>query len=202
MARTGLDFTALPRWMPSVHFYDLEREWTKIVNDLQTRPQRVRVPFMVDDLPAEFVARPQEYEHLAKHLLDRSREEPIAITAALRGAGGFGKTALALALCHDETIQNAFDDGFLWVTLGEKPGDLTGRVEQGTRQAWPDLLRRQRPRRSPPGGGENAGLEPVPTERGAGATAPATTRCVCGTSRPAPRCATCSATRRRSAAVK
>ena len=25
----------------------------------------------------------------------------------------------------DEAIQNAFDDGILWVTLGEKPGDLT-----------------------------------------------------------------------------
>ena len=129
MARTWLDFTALPRWMRSVHFYDLAHEWTKFVNDLQTRPQRVRVPFMVDDLPADFVARPQEYEHLTKHLLDREREEPIAITAALRGAGGFGKTALARALCHDEAIQNAFDDGILWVTLGEKPGDLTGRVE-------------------------------------------------------------------------
>jgi WD40 repeat protein len=129
MARAGLDFTALPRWMRSVHFYDLEHEWTKFVNDLQTRPQRVRVPFMVDDLPPDFVARPQEYEHLTKHLLDRAREEPIAITAALRGAGGYGKTALARALCHDETIQNAFDDGILWVTLGEKPGDLTGRVE-------------------------------------------------------------------------
>jgi WD40 repeat protein len=129
MARTGLDFTALPRWMRSVHFYDLAHEWTKFVNDLQTRPQRVRVPFMVDDVPLDFVARPHEYEHLSKHLLDRAREEPIAITAALRGAGGYGKTALARALCHDEAIQNAFDDGILWVTLGEKPGDLTGRVE-------------------------------------------------------------------------
>lgn len=129
MARAGLDFAVLPKWMRSVHFYDLEHEWTKFVHDLQTRPQRVRVPFMVDDLPVDFVARPHEYEHLAKHLLDRAREEPIAITAALRGAGGYGKTALARALCHDEAIQNAFDDGILWVTLGEKPGDLTGRVE-------------------------------------------------------------------------
>lgn len=33
------------------------------------------------------------------------------------------------ALCHDERLQDAFDDGILWVTLGENPGDLTGRVE-------------------------------------------------------------------------
>ncbi len=125
----SLDIRALPHWMRSVHFYDLRNEWPKFVRDLHARPTPVRVPFMVDDLPADFVPRPAEYEQLLSHLLDRQREEPVAITTALRGAGGFGKTALARALCHDEAIQNAFDDGILWVTLGESPGDLTGRVE-------------------------------------------------------------------------
>ena len=125
----GRDFTSLPRWMRSVHFYDPELEWTKFVNDLQTSPQRVRVPFMVEDLPVDFVARPREFEVLASHIVDRQREEPIAGTAVLCGAGGFGKTALVRALCHDEAVQNAFDDGILWVTLGENPGALTGRVE-------------------------------------------------------------------------
>jgi len=125
----GRDFTSLPRWMRSVHFYDPELEWTKFVNDLQTSPQRVRVPFMVEDLPVDFIARPREFEVLASHIVDRQREEPIAGTAVLCGAGGFGKTALVRALCHDEAVQNAFDDGILWVTLGENPGALTGRVE-------------------------------------------------------------------------
>jgi hypothetical protein len=62
-------------------------------------------------------------------LLDANREEPVAITAALRGAGGYGKTTIAKALCHDERIQEAFDDGILWVTLGENPADLISRVE-------------------------------------------------------------------------
>jgi len=84
---------------------------------------------MVEEQPLEFVPRPVETERLLAHLLDRKREEPIAITAALRGAGGYGKTALARALCHHEEIQNAFDDGILWVTLGEKPGNLVARVE-------------------------------------------------------------------------
>ena len=129
MTAPGVDFERLPRWMRSVHFYDLAHEWTKFLHDVQTRPSRVRVPFMVEDLPPDFVPRPQEYERLASHVLDREREEPIAITAALRGAGGYGKTALVRALCHDEAVQNAFDDGVLWVTLGEKPGDLAGGVE-------------------------------------------------------------------------
>ncbi|MGZ8259441.1 MAG: TIR domain-containing protein, partial [Caldimonas sp.] len=125
----GLDFASLPRWMRSVHFYDPALEWTKFVNDLQTRPARVRVPFMVEDLPVDFVARPREYDALVAQVVDREREEPIAGLSVLWGAGGFGKTALVRALCHDEAVQNAFDDGVLWVTLGENPGALTGRVE-------------------------------------------------------------------------
>jgi WD40 repeat protein len=124
-----LDFEALPRWMRSVHFYDPHLEWTKLVNDLRTRCEQRRVPFMVEDLPPEFVPRPAEFERLVSCLLDREREEPVAITTALRAAGGYGKTVLARAVCHDEAIQNAFDDGILWVTLGENPGDLTRRVE-------------------------------------------------------------------------
>ena len=47
-----------------------------------------------------------------------------AITAALRGAGGFGKTTLAKALAHDPDIQDAYFDGILWAELGEKPDRL------------------------------------------------------------------------------
>jgi WD40 repeat protein len=83
-------------------------------------------PFMVEDLPNDFVPRPREFEQLIAHLLDEQRGKPIAITAALRGAGGYGKTMLAKALCHDERIRWAFDDGILWVTLGEKPNVLAG----------------------------------------------------------------------------
>jgi WD40 repeat protein len=125
----NLDFSSLPRWMRDAHFYDLDHEWTKFVNDLNTRCQVPRVPFMVEDLPVDFVPRPNEFKELIGKLLDEQREEPIAITAALRGAGGYGKTTMAKALCHDERIQQAFDDGILWVTLGEDPGNLVGKVE-------------------------------------------------------------------------
>ncbi len=124
-----LDFNGLPHWMSSAHFYDLDYEWQKLINDLNTRCQQVRVPFMVEDLPADYVPRPREFNALIGKLLDQRREEPVAITAALRGAGGYGKTTMAKALCHDERIQQAFDDGILWVTLGENPGNLVGKVE-------------------------------------------------------------------------
>src|SRR5437764_399177 len=113
----------------SANFYDLDHEWPKLLNDLNTRCQQPRVPFMVEDKPADYVPRPREFEALIAKLLDQRREEPVAITAALRGAGGYGKTTMARALCHDERVQQAFDDGILWVTLGENPGNLVGKVE-------------------------------------------------------------------------
>jgi hypothetical protein len=124
-----LDFNDMPRWMRSAHFYDLDYEWQKFVNDLNTRCQEPHVPFMCKDLSPDFVPRPNEFDALIRKLLDEKREEPIAITAALRGAGGYGKTTMAMSLCHDERIQDAFDDGILWVTLGENPGNLVGKLE-------------------------------------------------------------------------
>ena len=85
-------------------------------------PERLpRVKFMAPALPADFINRPQEFDKLKGLLLYPERGDPVAITTALQGAGGFGKTTLATALCHDEDVKLAFGDGILWVTLGEKP---------------------------------------------------------------------------------
>jgi hypothetical protein len=86
-----------------------------------TAKQTTRVPFMAPDLPIGFVQRPKQFEALRGLLLEGERKDPVAITTALTGAGGFGKTTLAAALCHDEAIIQAFDDGILWTTLGETP---------------------------------------------------------------------------------
>jgi WD40 repeat protein len=127
---TELDYKSVPKWMRDAHWYNLDHEWQKFVNDLNTRCEVPRVPFMVEDLPEVFVQRPKALEDIISQLLDEKREEPVAITAALRGAGGFGKTTLARAVCHDERIQQAFDDGILWVTLGEdvQLGEQIGKV--------------------------------------------------------------------------
>jgi WD40 repeat protein len=127
----AIDFSMLPRWMQDTHFFDFKfpEQWDRFIRTLQSLCQAPRVPFMVEDKPDDFVERPEEFNQLLALLLDPKHEEPIAITVALRGAGGYGKTTLAKAPCHDERIQNAFDDGILWITLGENPGDLTGRVE-------------------------------------------------------------------------
>ncbi len=126
-----LDFDAMPDWMKATHFINVEEpeQWTRMLRTLEGPCQQPRVPFMVEELPPDFVARPREFEDLAGKLLCREGDAPVAITAALRGAGGYGKTTLARALCHDDRVQDTYHDGVLWVTLGETPGDLTGRVE-------------------------------------------------------------------------
>jgi hypothetical protein len=134
-----LDSKNFPHWISSLHVSDLSynpkrkrftspSQWKQFINQLNGPHKTTRVPFMVEDLPENFVQRPSEFEQLVRVLRNEKREEPVAITAALQGAGGFGKTTLTKALCHDERIQEAFDDGILWITLGRIPGDLTGKI--------------------------------------------------------------------------
>jgi WD40 repeat protein len=125
-----IDINSLPRWIQHIGILDLRisEQTTKFLSSLKSPCKQVRVPFMVDDLPENFVKRPKEFDELVSCLLEEDSEDPVAITAALKGAGGYGKTLLARALCHDERIQDAYDDGILWVTLGENPGNPTGPV--------------------------------------------------------------------------
>ena len=96
---------------------------------------------MAPQPPADYVPRPEEFAALKAALLD-PKGEPVAITSALKGAGGYGKTTLAKALCADDAIQDAYHDGILWVTLGESPGEPQGRIEdlihvlQGRRESF------------------------------------------------------------------
>ncbi len=115
-----VDFSALPRWMRKAHFFEVEHEWDTLVAHLARPAVAKRVPFMAPDLPAGFVARPEVMSPL-RHALLRATGEEVAITTALQGAGGLGKTTLAIALCHDEDVLEFFDDGILWVTLGNEP---------------------------------------------------------------------------------
>ena len=78
------------------------------------------------------IPRPNEHERLVAFLLDQRFFLPVAISTSLPGARGFGKTALARAICQDPRVQQAFAEGIYWVTLGQglSPLELIGRVEQ------------------------------------------------------------------------
>ncbi len=60
-AAPELDYFSLPRWMHKSHFYTLDAEWPKLVNDLNTRCEKIRIPFIPYDLPEDFVRRPKEF---------------------------------------------------------------------------------------------------------------------------------------------
>src|SRR5262245_33559825 len=119
----GFDYadSRLTRWMKKAHIYDLDVQWETFLAHLRRGCQTTRVPFMAPDLPAGFVRRQREFDQLKSLLLDPAKRDPIAITTAVTGAGGFGKTTLACALAHDDDLILAFDDGILWTTLGEDP---------------------------------------------------------------------------------
>ncbi len=101
-ADAELDYASLPNWMKKAHFFDLDREWETFVNYLQSDREPKPVAFMAPDVSEGFIQRPREFEQLIAQLVDAKQENPIAITTALQGAGGYGKTTLAIALCHDD----------------------------------------------------------------------------------------------------
>jgi WD40 repeat protein len=83
------------------------------------RPYRCMAP------PRELFVERREYGRVVDALCAReatgrgARGTTVALTTALHGAGGFGKTALALEICYDERVRERFPDGILWTSLGE-----------------------------------------------------------------------------------
>jgi WD40 repeat protein len=120
----GLDnLGTLPRWFGHVYDLAIPEQRELFLRVLHGPSTQKRVPMMAPEPPDDFVPRPAEFNALKQRLLD-AKGDAVGITAALRGAGGYGKTTLARALAHDPDIQNAYFDGILWVELGEKPDNL------------------------------------------------------------------------------
>ena len=121
VADAELHYASLPNWMQKAHFYDPHIEWPKLVAHLRRGCLATRVPFMAPAVSAAVIARPRETRALLEALLSG---EGMSRPTALRGGGGYGKTTLAAALCHEDSVIEHFDDGILWVTLGQAPNLL------------------------------------------------------------------------------
>ena len=73
----------------------------------------------------------------------------VGLTAALEGAGGFGKTTAAQEVGWHPRVRGQFTGGVLWVTLGEQVAgaELVGKVNDlarllsGSAQAFTDVER-------------------------------------------------------------
>ena len=124
-----LDYLSLPNWMRKAHFYDPHNEWQKLIAHLRRGCRATRVPFMAPPLPTGFIKRQRETEALQAILLPQQPNEHVITTTILRGPGGFGKTTVAAAICHDERTIDVFDDGILWITLGQSPNLLNELVK-------------------------------------------------------------------------
>ncbi len=117
------DLYALPRWIGVVDDLDWPERLAAFLRVLEGPSTQKRVAMMVPELPEDFVERPAEFGALKSKLLD-AKGDAVAISAALKGAGGYGKTTLAKALAHDQDIQDAYFDGILYIELGQKPENL------------------------------------------------------------------------------
>ncbi len=84
---------------------------------------------MPENPPVDFVERPSLIEPVIAALIGRDPLLTVGLAAGFRGAGGYGKSTLARAVCLDPRVQQAFRDGILWVTLGESPENLTASLE-------------------------------------------------------------------------
>ena len=115
--RFGLDLNAVPRWFGHIYNLDILEQRALLMSVLAGPSKQHRVPMMAPEPTADFVQRPHEFGALKAKLLN-PQGDAVAITAALRGAGGYGKTTLARALAHDADIIDAYFDGILWVEFG------------------------------------------------------------------------------------
>jgi len=75
--------------------------------------------YNVPPRPAGFVPRPALTKQLVDSLSGSGRV--AGVHTVVQGAGGIGKTTLALDACHIPEIVREFPDGILWAALGEKP---------------------------------------------------------------------------------
>jgi hypothetical protein len=86
------NLSIVPRWIGQIYDLDLPEHQTTMIRVLQAESRQKRVPMMAPEPPPDFVGRPKEFDALKKLLLDAKGDSIAGITAALHGAGGYGKT--------------------------------------------------------------------------------------------------------------
>lgn len=68
-------------------------------------------------IPQYYVSRPELEKELASAVLN-SQAGLAGVTVTITGDGGFGKSTLAKAFCHNENAKRHFTNGFILIELG------------------------------------------------------------------------------------
>jgi WD40 repeat protein len=145
----------LPAWMRREEVFDIDpardrdqERWKSLVLGLRGDGRAKRTPYMPGDLASNFVPRPEEYRPLKQAVLAEAPNRTVALTTALLGAGGYGKTTLANAICHDDDVRFEFSDGILRVEIGQGRNDVIALVAdliekldpEGKRPGFADIV--------------------------------------------------------------
>ncbi|WP_130472670.1 toll/interleukin-1 receptor domain-containing protein, partial [Candidatus Magnetaquicoccus inordinatus] len=113
---------SLPRFLRDQHILNMEETNFKdrLFQHLQEKRVIPKSPMLLPLKPEGFVPRSRELAELKAKLFTEEEQIVAITTTALVGTGGFGKTWLAQAACHDSEVEDFFYDGILWVTLGSE----------------------------------------------------------------------------------
>ena len=75
-------------------------------------------------LPSNHVKREALLDEILTKLLQATNDPSVyEVTLTITGAGGFGKTAIMISLCHQTLLKESFTDGFLFIELGPQAND-------------------------------------------------------------------------------
>ncbi len=100
-------------------------EIKKCLDDLTTVVQSSIKPtklYGVPQLPAHYMLR-EDYLNSFRETLLKGDASKVGITGryiGVQGMGGIGKSILANALAHDESVQQAFPDGIFWLQFRQQ----------------------------------------------------------------------------------
>ncbi|MEM9007947.1 MAG: NB-ARC domain-containing protein, partial [Cyanobacteria bacterium P01_F01_bin.86] len=75
-------------------------------------------------LPIYYVPRPEVIAEVKSRLLRKTATGTLVVSA-IHGLGGIGKSVLATAISYEKDVRDYFNDGILWVTLGQEPNLLS-----------------------------------------------------------------------------
>ncbi|XP_065894612.1 uncharacterized protein [Dysidea avara] len=82
-------------------------------------------------LPPNYVCRQQLLNEIVNKLFQSTiYTNSYGASLTITGAGGFGKTSIATALCYHQLVEEQFKDGFLFVELGPQATDPSMKLSQ------------------------------------------------------------------------